>query len=46
MSEVKIQTVYRIVRRQEVKCRLTYEVEWLEERQCWRWQLKGIEELE
>jgi hypothetical protein len=46
MTKVEIQTVYRIARHQEVRCRLTYEVEWLEERGFWRCQLKGIEELE
>ena len=46
MSKVETQTIYRIARHQEVRCRLTYEVEWSEERQCWRWQLREIEELE
>ena len=46
MSKVEEQTIYRVARQQEVRCRLTYEVEWSKERQCWRWQLKVIEELE
>jgi len=46
MTKVEIRTVYRIARHQEVRCRLTYEVNWWEEGQCWQWRLKWIEELE
>ena len=38
--------VYSIAQRHDVRCRLTYSVTWMEDRQLWRYFLIQVEELE
>lgn len=44
--ETAIVTAYSLSRHAEVRTELTYEIDWIPERQIWRWFLRCQRELE